>query len=266
MKINKNLKKIWKSVMSVLLKVYTLNYKLFIYNYPSTNEAKNYYSQFGQDLFVLKKISNNKQEKVFVDVGANHPINGNNTYLLELNGWKGIAIEPQEKLRKLWLSSRKTKCIGCVVGPENKEVIFIEGDADRCGLSGVEGFNKYDDNNYKKVLLQQKRLDDILAENSIKRVDYLSIDVEGYEMNVLKSIDFSKIDIKLIGIENDLGFKYIPIIGKRLGSELGNNALRKFLKDKGYTYIARIMCDDFFIKIENIKHYQNNKYDKFFIY
>src|ERR1035437_5550970 len=247
MKIKQIIKKIWKSVMSVLLKIYTNNYELYIQNIPIDNTKEKYYSQFGQDIFVLKNIFKDKKDGFFVDVGANHPTVGSNTYLLELNGWNGIAIEPQQSLRELWPSTRKTKCLNYVVGPENKEVTFVEGNENEHGLSGVEGFNKCS-NECKKISVQQKKLTDILSENSITNVDYLSIDVEGYEMNVLKSIDFSKINIKLIGLENDLGFKNIPIIGKKLGSELGNNDLRNFLKERGYEFIARIVCDDFFIK------------------
>ncbi len=233
--------------MRVLLKIYTSNKKLYIENYLEENGDKNYYSQFGQDDFVLKKVFTNKTDGFFIDIGANHPIQGSNTYLLERNGWKGLAFEPQESLNKLWPINRKTPCLKCVIGPENKYVSFIEGKEEEHGLSGVEGFNKCS-TDHRKVTVQQRKFSDIISEHGIKKIDYLSIDVEGYELNVLKSIDFSQADIKLISVENDLGFKNIPFIGKRLGSELGNNNLRKFIENEGYTYIARIMCDDFFIK------------------
>lgn len=241
-----NIKKIYKSIISVLLKIYTLNFRLHVQN-QALSKSDKYYSQFGQDLFVLGIIQG-CNNKTFVDVGGNHPINGSNTYLLELNGWTGIAIEPQEKLRKLWPMMRRTPCLNYVIGPEEKMVNFVEGEIGIDGLSGVEGYNKCNNTNCKTISIQQKRLADILLENNITNIDYLSIDVEGYEMNVLKSIDFSKVNIKLIGLENDLGFKWLPFLGQRLGKELGDNKIRKFLKNKGYRYIARIVCDDFFIK------------------
>ncbi len=249
---NKAIKKIWKSIMYVLVKIYTHNYKLYIQNSPSTNIDEKHYSQYGQDIFVLNKVFHNKKEGVFVDVGGNHPIHGSNTYLLEQNGWTGIAIEPQKKLRDLWPEYRTAPCLPYVIGPENKEVTFIVGGENENGVYGVEGFNKVKEIR-NKIVLQQKRLDDVLTENNIKKIDYVSIDVEGYELNVLKSIDFSKTNITLIGVENDIGFKKIPIIGKRLGTELGNNEIRKYLKNQGYEYIARIFCDDFFIKKEEKK-------------
>lgn len=243
----KILNKIWKPLMKVILKVITLNPRLYINNDFKSDDDKDSYSQFGQDIFVLKKIFKNKNNGFFVDVGANHPILINNTYLLELNGWKGLSIEPQKHLKSLWPQARKTECLQCVIGPENKKVDFIEGENNEHVLSGVRGFNKCEDD--KKIIsMDQIRLSDVFQNKGIIDVDYLSIDVEGYEMNVLRSIDFSKVNIKLIGIENDIGFKRFPIFGKKLGSDLGNNGIRKFIINKGYKYIARIACDDFFIK------------------
>jgi FkbM family methyltransferase len=232
--------------MRIVLRLYTNNFSIYIYNNPRNTDNKNYYSQFGQDGYVFNNVFKNRKNGFFVDIGANHPTDCNNTYLLELNNWTGVAIEPQKELRELWPSIRKTPCLNYVVGNENKKIDFIEGDTEEHGLSGVAGFNKVK-NRYKKISVDQKKLSDILNEMYVTYIDYLSIDVEGYEINVLKGIDFKKTDIKLIGIENDIGFKKIPIIGKRLGMELGNNTLRKYIENNGYTYIARIFCDDFFI-------------------
>jgi FkbM family methyltransferase len=247
MNVKKYLKKYWKKIMVILLKIYTRNFSLYIRNDLDKVNGQEFFSQFGQDIYVLKNIFNYKTNGVFIDVGANHPIHCSNTYLLELNGWTGLAIEPQKKLRDIWPHTRKTPCLNCVIGPENKQVSFIEASNNEHGLSGIEGFNKIK-NDYQKITVEQKRLDSLLVEKELSEIDYLSIDVEGYEMNVLEGIDFSKTKIKLISLENDLGFTGLPIIGKRLGSELGNNQVRNFLKNKGYKYIARIMCDDFFIK------------------
>jgi len=241
------LNKLWKPLLKVILKIISLNPNLYIVNDFKSSADKESYSQFGQDVFVLKNIFKNKNNGFFVDVGANHPIKINNTYLLELKGWKGLAIEPQQKLRDLWPQARKTECLPYVIGPENIKVDFVEGSESEHELSGVKGFNKCQ-NDQNIVLIDQKTLSDILMDKTINNIDYLSIDVEGYEMNVLKSIDFSKFNIKLIGIENNIGFKNFPILGEKLGSDLGNNNIRKFLNSKNYKYIARIACDDFFIK------------------
>jgi FkbM family methyltransferase len=233
--------------MRTTLRLYTGNRRLYIYNNPANLAAQNFHSQYGQDLFVYERLFQGQRSGFFVDVGANHPIECSNTYLLERNGWTGLAFEPQDYLRELWPSLRTTPCLGMVIGPENKEVMFVQARPDEHGLSGVDGYNKVAQGG-TRVRVPQRRLADVLAERSIGRVDYLSIDVEGYEMNVLDSIDFAAVDIRVIGIENDLGFAGYGALGKRLGKELGNNRLREFLKSRGYSHVARIVCDDFFVK------------------
>lgn len=242
-------KTIWKSLMRVALRLYVHNPNLYIKNNILNLDSKTFYSQFGQDMYVFETLFNKRQSGVFVDVGGNHPISCSNTYLLESKGWTGIAIEPQKELRDLWKEYRRTPCLNYVIGSENKKVSFVEGNPDEHGLAGVEGFNKVT-NISNTIEVNQIRLDDLLKQHNISNVDYLSIDVEGYEMNVLYGIDFTKLNIKVISIENDINFTGIPLIGKRLGSELGNNKLRNFIITKGYSYVGRIMCDDFFVKNE----------------
>lgn len=238
-------KKIWKSISPTLIRLYTWNFSLYIENNPRL-PIPGSYSQFGQDKYVLEKIFNNKKEGVFVDVGGNHPVNGSNTYLLEQNAWTGIAIEPQERLRNLWKNTRTTPCLNYVIGPENKKVCFVEG-LEEDGLSGVAGFNKVSKTS-REIEVEQIRLSDLLNRYNFKHIDYISIDVEGYEMHVLNSIDFERYNIMCIEVENNLGFSYLPIIGNLLGHTLGKNSLRRYLKDKGFKQIARIMGDDIFIK------------------
>ncbi|MBP7250639.1 MAG: FkbM family methyltransferase [Aliarcobacter sp.] len=235
--------------MFSLTKIYLFDKSIYLVNQiENLPKSEKTYSQFGQDSYVFNILFNKRKSGIFVDVGGNHPIICNNTFLFEENGWSGLALEPQDNLRNLWIGNRKTKCLDNVVGPVNKDVIFIEGDESEHGLSGIQGFNKVSKIKQTQIVKKQRRLDDILLENNLLQVDYLSIDVEGYEMSVLESVDFSKVDIKVIEIENDIGFKWIPFIGKYIGSEFGNKKIRNFLKRKGYKHVARIMCDDFFIK------------------
>jgi FkbM family methyltransferase len=247
--MRKYIKHIWKSMMYFVIKMYLKDSNIHIIN-EVENLPKDQvtYSQFGQDTYVFNNLFNQRKNGVFVDVGANDPVKCSNTYLFETNGWTGLAIEPQDTLRDLWPKTRKTICIDNVIGPETKDITFVEGDESEHGLAGIKGFNKVSENNQKEIIKKQRRLDEILIERNITKVDYLSIDVEGYEMSVLESIDFSKVYIQVIGIENDLGFEHLPFIGKKLASELGNKKIREFIISKGYKQVGRIMCDDFFIK------------------
>ncbi|MCX5791484.1 MAG: FkbM family methyltransferase [Elusimicrobia bacterium] len=228
-------------VFDIILRLQTRNPDLLIceVKYRVKDGTAEGFSQYGQDLFCFHSIFGSVKNGVFVDVGANHPKLLNNTYYFEKNGWHGLAFEPQERLRKLWDAERKTKCLPYVLGGENKEVTFIEtpGPDDHV-LAGVEGFNKIKRSMRTTAAVRtQRRLDEVLLENQVRRVDYLSIDVEGYEMNVLSGLDLSKIDVKCIDIENDSGEPY-----------LGSRGLRRQLLNSGYRQVARLAGDDIFVK------------------
>ena len=61
-----------------------------------------------------------------------------------------------------------------------------------------------------------RRFDDLLKSNQVTRIDYLSIDTEGADFEILSSIDFDAIDIKVIGIENScFGNRIISLLSRR---------------------------------------------------
>ena len=196
-----------------------------------------YFSQLGQELYVLNMVFPGKKDGVFVDVGANDPIEISNTYLLEKLGWRGIAFEPQLKLCEAWKTERTTPCFPYVLGENETTVSFVESSVH--GLSGVKGYAE--DKIHGRVheegvysTREQKRLDTVLIEHDIRNIDFMSLDVEGYELNVLKGVDFSVIKIKCIILENDK-------------TAYGDDEVRKFLIEKGYRFVARIHRDDVFI-------------------
>ncbi len=76
-----------------------------------------------------------------------------------------------------------------------------------------------------------------MKEQKVSHVDAAFIDVEGYEMNVLKGIDFQKLDITCLCIENDQEGRLFP-----------DMELRQYLIDRGYRLVARLSIDDVFVK------------------
>lgn len=122
-------------------------------------------------------------------------------------------------------------------GDTEGEVEFIEMDAHV--LSGVsEAIKSKNDNHSRKYKVKQKRLSDVLEERNIKEVDFMSIDVEGYEMQVLSGIDFEKVNIRCIVIENDKHKRGV-----------GSNRLRQWIcRQGGYILIARLTSDDVYVK------------------
>ena len=84
---------------------------------------------------------------------------------------------------------------------------------------------------YEIVKIQGAKFDTIMR-NQPRRIDYLSIDIEGGEMKVLESIDFNKYDIRLIGVERNY-------------DSLG---VANLLEQKGYVKIMQLGCDEFYEK------------------
>ena len=195
-----------------------------------------YYSQVGQDFFLYHLIFHGKNDGFFLDIGGNNPIELSNTYFFEKMGWHGYAFEPQQSLCNQWSEKRSTTCLPYAVGDVEKEVSFVECESNY--MSGVVG---YAEDEGKIINVSQIAMKNWLKANNITYVDFVSIDVEGYEMNVLKGIDFNQVDIKCILLENN----------KKGGKP--DRKIRKFIEDQGYVLIARLSIDDVFYKKEYIK-------------
>ncbi len=204
------------------------------------DENKSSHSQFSQDIFLDKIIFKGKKTGFFLDIGANHPELFNNSLYFEKKGWTGLAFEPQTKLNKLW-ESRKTELINVALGNSEGELEIADSltEDDKFGsLTGaVEKLGKHASKNSYKV--KQRKLSNILAERNIKHVDFASIDVEGFEMNVLKGIDFNNVTIDCFVIENNKGF-----------ADRAQGNIRRYMKYKGYVFISRLNIDDVFVRKE----------------
>lgn len=183
-----------------------------------------YYSQSidSQDYKLHTHVFKDYKNGFFVDVGAYDGETYNNTLFFEENyGWKGINFEPIPEIFDK-LSKRRPNCINY-----NVAVTDVNGEAEFCCndmLSGLQTnydprhINRINSDNIDKAFdsrvlkVPTKRLNGLLKENGVKRVHYLSIDVEGAEFNVIKSIDFEDVFIDVIGFENNYPDTSAPII------------------------------------------------------
>ena len=188
-----------------------------------------YYSQMFQDFYLDTIIFNRKENGVFLDIGGNDPIKFNNTYFFEKERcWSGLAFEPMPQMHDKW-NVRTTKCYPYALGKENKKVMFCEYETDT--ISCLESEADSESELVTKYEVEQRTLTSVLEEEGIYHIDLASIDVEGAEMGVLEGIDFNKITIDYIVIENNKDPKRIK-------------ELRRYLMKRGYKMIARLWIDD----------------------
>jgi FkbM family methyltransferase len=165
----------------------------------------------------------------YVEVGANHPTEGSQTWHLEQIGWSGVLVEPQPDLAAFLVTERKTAKVFPVActSPENAgQVMSLHVDGARSGLDRerMAPGSKAED----VIAVQTKTLDSILGEAEAPApIDLLSIDVEGHEIEVLSGFNFQRWQPLLILIEDHVGtlqtHRFLRARGYRLIRRLGNN-------------------------------------------
>ena len=180
-------------------------------------------SQFGQDLFVLNEL-NFKKNGFFVEFGATNGINGSNTYLLENKfNWRGILAEPAKIFYDELNKNRKCFIETNLVWKNSKSRLLFHEDF-AGGLSTIKKFIDHDTQIRKKnkeYILETISLNDLLVKyNAPKIIDYLSIDTEGSEFNILNNFDFNKYKFRIITSEHN----FTP----------NKNKIHKLLTKNGY--------------------------------
>lgn len=148
----------------------------------------------------LIKVFNFKQGGVFIEAGANDGVSQSNTKLLEDRfGWTGLLIEPSPvSFDKVKVNRPKCINFNSALVSFDYKGDTISGDFNGHLMSSVDGkrLNKNAD-----ITIKARTLTAICEESKIFNIDLFSLDVEGYEYDVLNGIDFSKINIKYFLIE-----------------------------------------------------------------
>jgi FkbM family methyltransferase len=194
-------------------------------------------SQRFQDLFVDWMLQ--KKNGIFIEFGACDGINISNTYYLEkYMGWSGILLEPA----KSWhnnIKINRPNCIidfRCVSDESGNEVPFYENTDP--ALSSLNN-NFFSNNSYK---VKTVSLNDVFFEheekllkksNEIESIDFISIDTEGTEYQILNKFNFNKYSPKIIIVEHN----FDPIKSKLLKELIeSNNYVNLFPELSAYDY------------------------------
>jgi FkbM family methyltransferase len=196
------------------------------------------YSQLGQDLKVLE-FYNKKENGYFIEVGASDGIAFSNTYLLESQyGWKGICCEPiPERFEKLIQNRPQSLCCnGAIYNQSGLQVQFDIAKNDL--LSGISDhidcYKSIIDANKTTIHVETITLLDLLDRvNAPSFIEYMSLDTEGSEYEILKNFDFSKYTFGLIDVEHN----YV---------EPRRTNIRNILLLNGYVYLGPNQYDDMY--------------------
>lgn len=195
-------------------------------------------SAFRQDLVALL-FNNFKKDGTFIEVGACDGIATSNTLLLEREySWKGLLVEPasiwHEDLHKNRRAQIDTRCAW---KSDGEKIPFVEKKSP--GRSGI--FETSDDKTEPNsvYIVESVTLDRLISDNpQFNTVDFLSVDTEGSEYEVLQGFPFEKIWPRFICVEHNY-------------NDLKRNQVRDLLKGHGYSIFLESLSyvDDWFYKI-----------------
>ena len=183
-------------------------------------------SQLGQDIACLL-VHCVKRGGYFVEVGVGDGVNISNTYLLESQyDWSGLLVEPNQGFHDHIRSSRKAKLdTRCAALSDGKKVEFEEVlEAGEFSRLVRHGNREFDEGATRRYLVETATLDNLLEEhNAPREIDYISIDTEGTELEILQGLDFERYKVGFLTIEHN-----------------GNLVeLKRLLEPKGYHQILQ---------------------------
>jgi FkbM family methyltransferase len=202
------------------------------------------FSQEGEDI-ILARIFDRKDNGFYVDIGAHHPQRFSNTYYFYLRGWRGINIDPLpfsmdefERLRPLDIN------LELAVASSDEKLIYYQ--FNEPALNGFsEEISRQRDGIRGDYFItgtqeiQTHRLSEILDQYlpSGQVVDFMTIDVEGLDLEVLKSNDWSRFRPKVVLVEE---------LNKLTLDKISESPIFQFMKNQGYTLYAKTVNTLFF--------------------
>lgn len=196
-----------------------------------------HYGQWGEDT-VLGHLFAKQKTGFYVDVGAYHPMHYSNTYLLYKKGWRGVAVDANPESARLFNRYRKG------------DTIINSGISSEVSTKTYYIFNHQSCNTFSREqrdLMLKKSFIKLLREIPVacaplqtlisrhapgKQIDLLNVDVEGMNLEALKSLNFERTAPKVICVEDD-------DLDLTLEQPFGSD-IHTFLAGRSYALVARV--------------------------
>lgn len=214
----------WLETNPVFRKLYILR-KLYL-----TQSNFKHHSQFAEDISIIRLFDEN-YKGFFVDVGCFHPKKYNNTWLLYKRDWRGINIDLDSiKIEGFNIYRPEDTNIASAVSDHEGQVEYFSDGFYSLKTSLDKDFLENNRAGYKKRTTLCNTLSNIIDNTKYKdrEIDFLSVDAEGHDLQVLKSLDFDRYQPKLVAIES-----HFPLF-----SQVENSDLYQFLISKEYNLVA----------------------------
>ena len=185
----------------------------FLSNFSTIHRHPKSYSQLGADL-IAYALHKGKKDGFYVDIGAHNGVDISNSLLFENLGWRGFCVEANPKTFERLRKNRKCDCYNLAVFSKNVgKMRLATTSADALDSLEVNLTPKHKkrmqfeggrDENLQFVEVQSASFGEIMAKYpSITHIDFMSLDIEGGEFEVLKGIDFDKYTFSLMAIEHN---------------------------------------------------------------
>jgi FkbM family methyltransferase len=210
------------------------------------------YSYNGVDI-IVDYIFKNKNNGFYLDIGAQHPISNNNTFLLHQKGWEGINIDLDKKNIDLFKIARphSINLNYAVSDTEEEKNLYFYHEASPINTLNkeVSDFQTAKVKQIKKIYT--RKLDNILNELDFNsQIDYMNIDVEGHEEKILNGFNLKKYKPFVISIEYlDLNMKKLEFKNNDIKSLMKSN-IYKFFIDNDYYFVNWLHGDLIFVHKE----------------
>lgn len=204
------------------------------------------YAQDGEDL-ILDRLLDGQPAGFYVDVGAHHPLRFSNTYLFYLRGWRGINIDAEPGSMRPFRRYRSRDInVECGVAAQPGKLPYYRFNEPALNTFDQAEARLKDRPPYRfveRVDVAVRRLDDLLTEYLPvgQGIDFLTIDVEGKDREVLESNDWSRFRPRFVLAEtlrtDMLNLSSCPVV--------------QFLSDRGYKPVAKAYNTSFFARVDS---------------
>lgn len=204
------------------------------------NSRTDGHSQYGQDVTVYELLEN-PDKGFFLDIGANDGTTFSNSLLFEEKGWEGICVEPHPEIFKKLEAHRNCHLVNACISNIDGTVDFMMIEGSENMLSGIVDF--FDDHHMERInkgiersggckkVIQIESLTPttILERFNTEKIDFLSVDVEGCDLEILQAFNFSKTKVNVISVENNR-----------------TPSIVNFLESKGFDLVKCVGCDEIY--------------------